>query len=288
MAVIDVPAGVAARVVEFSPFEKSKELLAIGCDNLLSVGTCEFESEANYDEGILSNVTFGGLLDVHHADRVCAMAWSPLSQWGNGPTAIRLSTVGFGGALRYISSDLSETTVKILTGHSGFVNDCTFLQSSEGQLLASVGDDGTCRLWDVEAGVQKMLIKLKSPGMSVCWHPSDPVKLMVSEKIARIRFYDLIAEQPIVSLDAGRVTMMSADWCPVNSMLVGATANENWHVWDLSASSQPIQSGLAHQTMGSQFRWCRQGELLFSTTSTLDKEFKLHHRGHQRCPYPCH
>ena len=29
-------------------------------------------------------------------------------------------------------------------------------------------------------------------------------------------------------------------------------------------------------------RWCRQGELLFSTTSTLDKEFKLHHRGHQR------
>ena len=43
MAVIDVPAGVAARVVEFSPFEKSKELLAIGCDNLLSVGTCEFE-----------------------------------------------------------------------------------------------------------------------------------------------------------------------------------------------------------------------------------------------------
>ncbi|XP_062507403.1 nucleoporin Nup37-like [Corticium candelabrum] len=48
--------------------------------------------------------------------------------------------------------------------------------------------------------------------------------------------------------------------------------------------SQPIQSGLAHQTMGSQFRWCRQGELLFSTTSTLDKEFKLHHRGHQKVP----
>ena len=56
------------------------------------------------------------------------------------------------------------------------------------------------------------------------------VQLMVSEKIARIQFYDLIAEQPIVSLDAGRVTMMSADWCPENSMLVGATANENWHV----------------------------------------------------------
>ena len=50
-----------------------------------------------------------------------------------------LSTLGFGGALRYISSDLSETTVKILTEHLGFVNDCTFLQSSEGQLLASVG-----------------------------------------------------------------------------------------------------------------------------------------------------
>ena len=30
-------------------------------------------------------------------------------------------------------------TVKILTGQSVFVNDCTFLQSCEGQLLASVG-----------------------------------------------------------------------------------------------------------------------------------------------------
>ena len=54
-------------------------------------------------------------------------------------TICRLSTVGFRGALRYISSDLSETTIKILTEHSGFVNDCTFLQSSEGQRLASVG-----------------------------------------------------------------------------------------------------------------------------------------------------
>lgn len=43
MAVIPVPAGVAARVIEFSPFEQSRDLLAIGCDNLLSVGTCRFE-----------------------------------------------------------------------------------------------------------------------------------------------------------------------------------------------------------------------------------------------------
>ena len=59
---------------------------------------------------------------------------------------------------------------------------------------------------------------------------------MVSEKMGRIRFYDLIAEQPIASLEAGHVTMMSADWCPTNSMLVGAVAAESWHIWDISAS----------------------------------------------------
>jgi nuclear pore complex protein Nup37 len=141
-----------------------------------------------------------------------------------------------------------------------------------------------CRLWDVEAGTQQVTMKLKSPGMSVWWHPSDPMKLMVSEKMGRIRFYDLIAEQPIVSLEASHVTMMNADWCPSNNTLVGAVSGENWHIWDISASSQPVQSGLAHQAMASQFRWCQQGESLFSTTTSLGKEFKVHHRSHQKVP----
>ena len=42
-------------------------------------------------------------------------------------------------------------------------------------------DDGTCRFWDVEAGVQKMVIKLKCLGMSVCWHPSDSVKVHLED-----------------------------------------------------------------------------------------------------------
>jgi nuclear pore complex protein Nup37 len=230
-------------------------------------------------------VTFNGLLDVHHADRVCAIAWSPQSQSGSGPTSVRLCTVGFHGALRYICSDILETTIKVFTGHSGFVNDCVF-QPTEGQLLASVGDDCMCRLWDVEAGTQQVTMKLKSPGMSVWWHPSDPMKLMVSEKMGRIRFYDLIAEQPIVSLEASHVTMMNADWCPSNNTLVGAVSGENWHIWDISASSQPVQSGLAHQAMASQFRWCQQGESLFSTTTSLGKEFKVHHRSHQKVSIP--
>jgi hypothetical protein len=50
MAVIAVPAGVAARAIEFSPFDQSRDLLAIGCDNLLSVGACLFEVGWTNDE----------------------------------------------------------------------------------------------------------------------------------------------------------------------------------------------------------------------------------------------
>ena len=72
-------------------------------------------------------------------------------------------------------------------------NRQTHRQASQGCLLSThllynfvvfalVVDDCTCRLWDVEAGTQQVMMKLKSPGMSVCWHPSDPMKVSVNHR----------------------------------------------------------------------------------------------------------
>ena len=61
-------------------------------------------------------------------------------------------------------------------------------------------------------------------------------KLMVAEKNGIIRFYDLVSQQPIMSLSAGNVPLMAADWCSANPMLVGAVSRHEWHVWDMSVS----------------------------------------------------
>ena len=59
---------------------------------------------------------------------------------------------------------------------------------------------------------------------------------MVAEKSGLVRFYDLLSQQPIMSLSTGQVPLMSADWCKKNALKVGAVARDNWLIWDASKS----------------------------------------------------
>lgn len=60
------------------------------------------------------------------------------------------------------------------------------------------------------------------------------LQLMVAEKKGTIRFYDLVTQQAILSLDCGPV--MSADWCLTNTIKVGAVAGNDWLIWDITRS----------------------------------------------------
>ena len=59
---------------------------------------------------------------------------------------------------------------------------------------------------------------------------------MVAQKNGLIRFYDLLSQQPIMSLSTGQVPLMSADWSSTNDLLVGAVARDDWIIWDMSKS----------------------------------------------------
>ena len=61
-------------------------------------------------------------------------------------------------------------------------------------------------------------------------------QLMVAEKNGFIRFYDLISQRPIMSLSAGQVPLISADWCKTNGLKAGAVASDDWLIWDMSKS----------------------------------------------------
>lgn len=65
---------------------------------------------------------------------------------------------------------------------------------------------------------------------------------MVAEKNGIIRFYDLVSQQPIMSLSAGQVPLISADWCKTNALKVGAVAMDDWLIWDMSKSRYVAES----------------------------------------------
>ncbi|XP_059582426.1 nucleoporin Nup37 isoform X1 [Alligator mississippiensis] len=264
-------------VVEFSPFDSGEacSLIAYGGNNYVVVGTCRFQEEDAEVEGIQYKM----LRTFHHGIRVDAIAWSPETRLNSLPPQIRFCTAAADRKLRLFTSDLQEKNeYKIFDGHSDYINDLVFAPK-EGQVIASVGDDHTCRVWDLE-GNQKAYFVLHSPGVSVCWHPEEAFKLMVAEKNGTIRFYDLTTQQAILSLESGQMPLMSADWCLKNTFRIGAVAGNDWLIWDIR---YPQDKRPVHADRAKLFRWSRVNENLFATTGypgKMSSQLLVHHSGH--------
>uniref|UniRef100_F7HQJ9 Nucleoporin Nup37 n=1 Tax=Callithrix jacchus TaxID=9483 RepID=F7HQJ9_CALJA len=252
-------------VVEFNPFETgdSGNLIAYGGNNYVVIGTCTFQEE----EADVQGIQYKTLRTFHHGVRVDGIAWSPETRLDSLPPIIKFCTSAADLKIRLFTSDLQDKNeYKVLEGHSDFINGLVFHPES-GQGIASVSDDHTCRIWTLE-GVQTSLFVLHSPGMSVCWHPEETCKLMVAEKNGTIRFYDLFAQQAILSLESEQVPLMSAHWCLKNTFKVGAVAGNDWLIWDITRS-----------------RWSTISENLFATTGYPGKmasQFQIHHLGHSQ------
>uniref|UniRef100_A0A3Q2NUB0 Nucleoporin Nup37 n=1 Tax=Fundulus heteroclitus TaxID=8078 RepID=A0A3Q2NUB0_FUNHE len=267
-------------VVEFSPFSSGSHasLLAYGGNQYVVVGTCLFQEEDVEVEGVQFNV----LRAFHHDLRVDALAWSPESRLDRIPT-IRFCTAAADRKLRLLTSDLQDRhEVKVMEGHTSYINHLVF-EPTEGKQIASVSDDHTCRLWDLD-GNETAVLRLRSPGLSVCWHSQEVFKLMVAEKKGTIRFYDLVTQQAILSLDCGHSgPLMSADWCLANTIKVGAVVGNDWLIWDITRSSYPQEKRPAHKDKARLFRWSIANENLFATTGCpgkISSQVFIHHLGH--------
>ncbi|XP_021543242.1 nucleoporin Nup37 isoform X1 [Neomonachus schauinslandi] len=267
-------------VVEFNPFDSgdSGNLIAYGGGNYVVVGMCTFQEE----EADIEGIQYKTLRTFQHGVRVDGIAWSPETRLDSLPPVIKFCTSAADMKIRLFTSDLQDKNeYKVLEGHSDFINGLVF-DPKEGQEIASVSDDHTCRIWNLE-GIQTAHFVLHSPGMSVCWHPEETFKLMVAEKNGTIRFYDLLTQQAILSLESEQMPLMSAHWCLKNTFKVGAVAGSDWLIWDITRSSYPQDKRPVHMDQACLFRWSTINENLFATTGYPGKiasQFQIHHLGH--------
>ncbi|XP_062915662.1 nucleoporin Nup37 [Mobula hypostoma] len=265
--------------VEFSPFDScdAGTLIAYGGDNYVVVGSCRFQEE----DAEVKGMEYKTLQTFYRGVRVGAIAWSPETKTDTLTPLVRLCTADADRKLRLLTSDLKGSTWKVIEGHTDYINDLVF-EPVNGKQIASVSDDHTCRIWDLD-GNQKTSFLLHSPGMSLCWHPEEVFKLMVAEKNGTVRFYDLVTQQAILSLDCGQMPLMSADWCLGNTIKVGAVAGNDWLIWDITRSSYPQEKRPSHLDGAHRFRWSKANENLFATIGypgKMDSQLLVHHLGH--------
>ncbi|PIK57464.1 putative nucleoporin Nup37 [Apostichopus japonicus] len=265
-------------LAEFSPSENSSSLIAYGGNLRVSLGSCVFKEE----DRDIPTFNYQHIRDFHLGAKVRSIAWNP-ALFLDRVFKHLLCVAGDDNKLRVCSSDLrGADTIKVVSGHKGFINDVSF-ESTEGSVVASVGDDCRCRLWSEEFS-QQTEFTLQSPGMSVSFNPLEPNKLMVAEKGGKIRFYDMIAEKPFMSLETGGGSLLSADWSRCNPSRVGAVVGGEWMIWDITRSSYPQDKDQAHPQIGRVFRWSKASPDLFATLGGPQHQAKIFHLGHHQIP----
>ncbi|CAH1800102.1 unnamed protein product [Owenia fusiformis] len=256
-----------AQVVEFSPFEWSSQLLAIGTTSRVAVVNCSLK-----EDGDLQHES---VRDFHHGCRVSALAWSPQTSLTDLPRSLKFCTGGSDKKLRIFSSDLKDDDrVKILEGHENYINSVCY-EPDTGSQVASVSDDYTCRIWSTEDGHQMAVYPLGAPGMTVAWHPQDPLKLLVAEKGGMIRIYSISSNQPIMSLSSGHTPLMSCDWSLSNPIKIVAMVPGSYLVFDTTTSSYPICKKQVHSEGGQTVRVARCSENLVATLGRPRSQIKV-------------
>nr|XP_039249029.1 nucleoporin Nup37-like [Styela clava] len=273
--------------LEFCPFERASNLIAIASKDGLTIESCEFsvEKEANggYAKQISKNLVHNNV--ILHKLRVCdlnCLAWSPVSNIKHLPNLIVIATGTKTGVINVYTADLKEEAVEnSLEGHTDCVNHISF-EPIEGQELASVSDDYSCKVWDVDSGDVIVSFPLQYPGVSVCWHPDQSGKLMAAELGGRIRFYNVHLKQAILSVDCKKHSLTSADWCWLNHSKVGASAEMEWFLWDITKSSYPLDSQQANSGGCRKLLWSKHHEDVFLTLGQPQNTVKIYHLGHRQ------
>lgn len=254
-----------ARVVEFSPYELSSKLLAVGTSTQIIIASCRFPEE----DPELEDIEYEELQIFQPGCSITALSWSPETSVSVISSSLRFVAAGMDHNLRIVNLNLkSDPDVEFLKGHKSFINAVAY-EPNLGQQIASVGDDNTCRVWEKDKDSSEikeaMCFYLMSPGVSVCWHHEEPKKILVAQKNGILRFFSLHNQQPIMSLDCGQSPLMSADWCSMNSLAIAAGASTDWLLFDSSVSSAPADKKQAHTEGIQQIRWCRCSDNLLAT-----------------------
>lgn len=272
--------------LEFCPYDGANNLIAIKNNDSITIGSCKFEqlstkskdTELRNTDDVFQLVT---VLELKVCEVTC-LAWSPVSNVCQLPKRVVISTGNHNGTVNVYSTDLKEdTVVSALLGHTSNIN-CIAFEPLEGQELASVSDDHSCKVWEVETGNLLVSFPLQYPGVSICWHPLQPGNILVAELGGRIRFYDIELKQAILSFDCTRNSLTSADWCWINPSKIGASAELEWFVWDMSKSAYPEDSQQAHSEGCNKLLWSRHNEDVFLTLGRPKNTLKVFHLGHRQ------
>ncbi|KAF0308444.1 Nucleoporin Nup37 [Amphibalanus amphitrite] len=210
------------------------------------------------------------LHEFHHDSRVRCLAWSGETNLAEVPRCLKFAAAGADHCVRvYVHTGPTEggsLEVHPLVGHTDYINDLSF-GGPDGDTLASVGDDLTCRLWNAADFTPLACIASDGPCMSVCWHAEEQYQLLVAAASGTVTFYNTETRAPVSALHTGVTGLAGADWSPLDSLRVATVHDSRLVTLDVSRLSKPETDQEVHHGGGQKVRFSRTAKQHVATCS---------------------
>jgi nuclear pore complex protein Nup37 len=240
--------------------------------------------ERNKQSSVGENWDIQSVAELQHESRVDCISWSPLANSQN--KTISLAAGGSDKKIRFYYNSFSTNDSQHITleGHTNYINSIACAPLSQGFLIASVSDDHSCRIWDLETGQDVSSLLLKSPGVAVKWHNQVHDELMVAEKAGVIKIFDLRSGKVALSLNCPENLVQDADWNTINPEFIGAAVGgDKWYIWACSGLRPQFLKGPAHTPGIRRFRWSMVDESWFATSGG-QAVVSIWNKGHPTVP----
>lgn len=266
--------------VEVSGFAWCSDLVVYG--TATSVCVLRLTLPEDSETGQLQHVA---LHEFHHDSRVRCLAWSGETNLAEVPRCLKFASAGADHCVRvYVHTGPTEDgqlEVHPLRGHTDYINDLAF-GGPDGDTLASVGDDLTCRLWNASDCTPLACIASDGPCVSVCWHPEEQYQLLVAAASGTVTFFNTETRAAVSALHTGVSGLAGADWSALDSLRVATVHDSRLVTLDVSRLSKRETDQEVHHGGGQRVRFSRTAKQHVATCSLT--QVKVTQLGVQQAP----
>ena len=170
----------------------------------------------------------------------------------------------------YYLNALLGSELQSFAGHVGPVNDVA--GDPSGQFFASAGEDGTLRVWDVEAGKHRLTIAAhNAPVLSVCWSP-DGRWLASASADRTVKVWDADTGELKTELEGHERAVTTVSWHQTKPWLASAGHDKTVRVWNpTTGDSIAVMRG--HVGAVTEVAWNPDGTRLAS--ASIDHTVRL-------------
>jgi WD40 repeat protein len=182
-----------------------------------------------------------GRTDLHPPENRVVLAWS-----GDGKQLA--SSASLERTIR-IWDPASGAKLLTLPGHPRAIRSLAW--SRDGRRLASAGDEGAVKVWDVAAGKEILSLRYARPPRELSTHPSPPAesllawdadggRLAVAGADGAVTVWDVLTAKEAVSLSGRKAAVSSVAWSPDGRRLASAGEDGTVSLWDTTAGQEVL------------------------------------------------